>query len=173
VLSHAHVDHRGAAPGLGAPVYCHEDERPDAEGDGGIHYMDFSRFDTHGRLTLPRLAPLWDGGPVSLAGTLREGDAVAGFEVVAIPGHSPGQIALWRERDRLVLSSDCFYAIEAQIGLKGPPRVPHRAFNWDHARARDAVRKLAALRPRVALPGHGDPVTGDVRAELEEAAETT
>ena len=27
VLSHAHVDHRGAAPRLGAPIWCHADER--------------------------------------------------------------------------------------------------------------------------------------------------
>ena len=27
VLGHGHADHRGAAPGLGAPVWCHPDER--------------------------------------------------------------------------------------------------------------------------------------------------
>jgi hydroxyacylglutathione hydrolase len=173
VLSHAHVDHRGAAPRLGAPVWCHEDERADVEGDGGLHYMDFSLFDAHGRATIPRLAPLWDGGPVRVDGTLAEGDEVAGFEVVAVPGHSPGQIALWRERDGLTLCSDCFYAIDAQIGLKGPPRVPHRAFNWDHAMARESLRKLAGLKPRMALPGHGDPLDGDVAATLLYAADTT
>ncbi|HKP92213.1 MAG TPA: MBL fold metallo-hydrolase [Thermoleophilaceae bacterium] len=173
VLSHAHVDHRGAAPRLGAPVWCHEDERADVEGDGGIHYMDFSLFDAHGRATIPRLAPLWDGGPVRVDGTLAEGDEVAGFEVVGVPGHSPGQIALWRERDGLTLCSDCFYAIDAQIGLKGPPRVPHRAFNWDHAMARESLRKLAGLKPRMALPGHGDPLAGDVAGTLRYAAETT
>src|SRR5436305_1135277 len=31
VLSHAHVDHRGAAPRLGAPIWCHESEVADAE----------------------------------------------------------------------------------------------------------------------------------------------
>src|SRR3712207_923125 len=35
VLGHAHCDHRGAAPRLGAPVLCHADERADVEGDGG------------------------------------------------------------------------------------------------------------------------------------------
>lgn len=41
VLSHSHVDHRGAAPELGAPIYCHPDEIEDAEGDGGQHYIDW------------------------------------------------------------------------------------------------------------------------------------
>ncbi len=44
VLGHAHEDHRGAAPGLGAPVFCHPLDRADAEGDGGRHYMHLDRL---------------------------------------------------------------------------------------------------------------------------------
>ena len=36
VLGHSHVDHRGAAPELRAPVFCHADDRAQAEGDGGL-----------------------------------------------------------------------------------------------------------------------------------------
>ena len=32
VLGHGHPDHRGAAPGLGAPVFCHPDEVADTAG---------------------------------------------------------------------------------------------------------------------------------------------
>src|SRR3954468_19841589 len=39
VLSHAHADHRGAAPGLGVPVWIHEADKADAEGSGGDQYM--------------------------------------------------------------------------------------------------------------------------------------
>ncbi len=38
VLGHGHTDHRGTAPALGAPVYCHPDEVLDAEGSGGFRY---------------------------------------------------------------------------------------------------------------------------------------
>src|SRR5688572_5241489 len=109
VLGHAHVDHRGAAPFLGRDVLCHAAERADAEGDGGRHYQDLGKLMPPARWIYGRLMPMWDGGPVGIAGTLDEGDEVAGFEVVHIPGHAPGQIALWRERDRLALVSDCFY----------------------------------------------------------------
>jgi hydroxyacylglutathione hydrolase len=173
VLSHAHVDHRGAAPRIGAPVWCHPREVVDAEGDGGLHYMDFSRFHTQGRLVIPRIARVWDGGPVRVEGTVEEGDTVAGFEVVATPGHAPGQFALWRESDRLALSSDTFYVIDEQAGWRCPPRVPHVAFNYDHQQAKASLLKLAALRPASAWPGHGKPVIGDVQAKLEEAAATT
>src|ERR1700759_952019 len=36
VLGHAHADHRGTAPYLGAPVFCHPDEVTDAEGDKAV-----------------------------------------------------------------------------------------------------------------------------------------
>jgi glyoxylase-like metal-dependent hydrolase (beta-lactamase superfamily II) len=101
-----------------------------------------------------------------------EGDDVAGFEVVLIPGHAPGMIALWRAADRLALTSDCFYTLDPQTGRHGPPRLPHHGFNLDTEQARTSIRKLAALEPAAAWPGHASPVTGDVRAQLERAAES-
>jgi len=173
VLGHAHADHRGAAAGLDAPVYCHEDERADAEGDGGDHYFDLTKLPVHGHAFFKRALPYWDGGPVQIAGTLKEGDEVAGFTVVHIPGHAPGMIALWRESDRLALTTDCFYTLDPLSGRKGKPRVPLSAFNKDTNEARRSIRKLAALGPAAAWPGHANAVTGDVAEQLEEAAATT
>jgi glyoxylase-like metal-dependent hydrolase (beta-lactamase superfamily II) len=173
VLGHGHPDHRGVAPGLGVPTFCHPAERADAEGDGGMHYFHLDQLDPWGRVALSRLLPVWDGGPVTIAGTVEEGDDVAGFRVVHLPGHAPGLIGLWREADRLALVSDCFYTLDPQTGLHGAPRVPHRAFNHDTEQARASIRKLAALEPATAWAGHAEPVTGDVRAQLERAADTT
>ena len=173
LLGHGHADHRGAAPGLGAPVWCHPDEVADAEGDGGMHYFDLTQLDAHGKLLLRRLLPIWDGGPVSIAGTVSEGDDVAGFSVVHLPGHAPGLIGLWRESDRLALVSDCFYTLDPQTGIPGHARVPHRAFNQDTEQARASMRKLAALAPAAAWSGHAEPLRGDVAAQLERAAATT
>jgi hydroxyacylglutathione hydrolase len=173
VLGHGHADHRGAAPGLGAPVWCHPDEVADAEGDGGMHYFDLAQLDFHGKLLLRRLLPIWDGGPVRIAGTLSEGDEVAGFRVIHLPGHAPGLIGLWRESDRLALVSDCFYTLDPQTGIPGAARVPHRAFNKDTEQARASIRKLAALAPATAWAGHAEPLRGDVAGQLEHAAATT
>ncbi len=173
VLGHAHADHRGVAPALGVPVLCHAAEKADAEGDGGAHYFDFSKLNPIGRLLLPRLLPTWDGGPVTISGTLDEGDEIAGFRVIHLPGHAPGLIGLWRESDRLALVSDCFYTLDPQTGLKGHPRVPISAFNEDTEQARASIRKLAAMEPAAAWPGHADGLTGDVRGQLETAAATT
>ena len=173
VLGHAHPDHRGAAPGLGVPVLCHPAEVQDAEGDGGRRYWP------EGLTGLP--VPLryahrlfmryaWDGGPVQISGTLDEGDQVAGFEVVHLPGHAPGLIALWRESDRLALSSDCFYVID-MWGRASEAHVPEPMYNFDTEQARASIRKLAALEPAAAWSGHDRPLTGDVRSQLERAAD--
>jgi hydroxyacylglutathione hydrolase len=173
VLGHGHPDHRGVAPGLAVPTFCHPDERADAEGDGGRHYFSLEKLDPHGRVVLGTMLGVWDGGPVRIAGTLSQGDDVAGFRVVHLPGHAPGLIGLWREHDGLALVSDAFYTLDPQTGLHGHPRVPHRAFNHDTEQARASIRKLAGLRPAIAWAGHADPLTGDVAAQLEQAAATT
>jgi hydroxyacylglutathione hydrolase len=177
VLGHAHSDHRGAASGVQAPVWSHEDEAQYAEGDPEP-YFDFSTLPTWSkagpvRAAYPHMLKIWDGGPVRIDRTLNEGDTVAGFEVVHLPGHAPGLIGLWREADRVALASDTFYTLDATTGDFGPPRVPRSEFNLDTEQARASIRKLAALEPRLAWSGHADPLSGDVRAQLERAADTT
>jgi glyoxylase-like metal-dependent hydrolase (beta-lactamase superfamily II)/ketosteroid isomerase-like protein len=170
VLSHAHPDHRGSAGRLGAPILCHPADRADAEGDGGLHYCHLERLAPHARLAYPALLRMWDGGPVEISGTVDEGDDVSGFRVVHLPGHAPGLIALYRERDGLALTSDVFYTLDIQTGLHGAPRVAHPAFNHDTEQARVSLRKLAALAPVSAWPGHAQPLRSDVAAQLERAA---
>jgi len=170
VLSHAQPDHRGAAGRLGAPILCHPADRTDAEGDAGAHYFHLDRLAPHARVIYPPLLRMWDGGPLEIAGTVDEGDDVGGFRVVHLPGHAPGLIGLYRERDGVALVSDAFYTLDIQTGLHGAPRVAHPAFNADTEQARASIRKLAALTPTAAWPGHAEPLTGDVAAQLERAA---
>src|SRR3954468_9060936 len=132
VLGHADADHRGAAAGLGAPVFCHPADRAAAEGDDFVReYHHLERLGLPARWAYPNLLRFWDGGPVEIAGTVEEGDDVSGFRVVHLPGHAPGRIGLFRERDRLALTTDCFYVIDAETSRKQPPRPAHEAFNED------------------------------------------
>jgi hydroxyacylglutathione hydrolase len=171
VLGHADADHRGAAPALGAPVYCHPAERAAAESAETYRdYWDMTKLRGYGRVFFRAALPAWDGGAVTIAGTVAQGDQIAGFEVVELPGHAPGLIGLFRRSDRLALVSDCVYTLDPQTGRKGGPRIPHPAFDLDVEQARASIHKLAALDPAVVWAGHADPVTGDVRGQLERAA---
>lgn len=177
VLGHAHADHRGTAPYMGAPVHCHADEVADAESAAAIApYFDLSLLPVAWvRRAYPLLLRRWDGGPVAIAGTLAEGDEVAGFRVLHLPGHAPGLIALWRERDRVALVSDLVYLVDSarlRPLPEGEASVPHPAWAWDHELAKRSLRRLAELEPRLVCAGHGLPLRGEgLRATLERAAE--
>jgi glyoxylase-like metal-dependent hydrolase (beta-lactamase superfamily II) len=171
VLGHGHTDHRGTAPSLGVPVRCHPDDVADAEGSGGWRYWDLSKVPQprrflHGRILHPRY---WDGGPVSIAGTVEPGDQVAGFDVVHVPGHAPGLIALVRRSDGVALTSDAFYSVDAW-GRDSEPHVPDDSWNLDTEQASRSLRALADEPISVAWPGHGEPLRGDVPAQLRRAS---
>jgi glyoxylase-like metal-dependent hydrolase (beta-lactamase superfamily II)/predicted ester cyclase len=171
VLGHADADHRGAAPALQAPVYCHPAERVAAESSASFRdYWDFAKLKPYARMFFARALPAWDGGATSVAGTVGEGDEVAGFRVIELPGHAPGLIGLFRESDRLALVSDVVYTIDPLTGRKGGPRIPHPAFDADTEMARASIRRLAELDPSIVWAGHAGPVSGDVVGQLRQAA---
>ena len=170
VLGHGHTDHRGSAPALGAPVLCHPDEVQDAEGSGGFRYWpDALGPADPAAPDPPPAAPLTPGTAARWRspGRSTEGDEIAGFSVVHIPGHAPGLIGLWRESDRLALVSDCFYTID-MWGRDCPPHVPGRRLQLRH---RAGARRACASWPRWSPPRRGPAtpsrVTGDVRGQLE------
>ena len=126
------------------------------------------------RWTIPRLLPVWDGGPVAIAGTVEEGDDVSGFRVVHIPGHSPGhdravpRVRPRRADGRLLLHARPRHrpprpAAGAALRLQPRHRAGARLDPQD--RGARAVGRVARATPT--------PVTGDVRAQLERAASET
>lgn len=173
VLGHGDTDHRGAAPALRAlaDVHCHPDAVEQAQGSGGRDYWNMDKLPRDVRLIhgfMHRF--VWDGGPVHIDDTIREGDVVAGFEVIDLPGHAPGLIGLWREADGVALVSDCVYMTD-MYGRSQPPAAPLDAYNLDTEQAHASIAKLAQLRPRIVCPGHRGPLEGpDVVAQLEAAA---
>jgi hydroxyacylglutathione hydrolase len=128
-------------------------------GAGDTAAIGSGRVDTHRSRTVNllqrRLLPVtaWQVGRV-----LQEGDVVEGFEVLEVPGHSPGALAFWRERDRVLVCGD----VMANAGLR-PERVRlvllPAALSSDAEENRRSARRLAELRPRLACFGHGFAVT--------------
>lgn len=89
---------------------------------------------------------------------------------IHVPGHTPGQIALWRESDRTLIAADAFittrqesaYAVMTQQPeLHGPPM--YYTQNWEQAR--ESVERLAALEPELVIAGHGQAMQGEAMRE--------
>ena len=171
VLGHADADHRGAAPGLRVPVFCHPADREAAASASPLReYHRLGRLGIPARYVYRQLMAFWDGGPVEIdghGGRGRRGQWLS-RRAPARPRAGPDR-AVARERparaDQRLLLRD-----RPETSLRKPPGPPHEAFNQDTEQARASMRKLAALDPAAAWPGHADPVMGDVRGQLERAA---
>jgi hydroxyacylglutathione hydrolase len=154
-LTHAHPDHQGASHAicerLGIPLWCGQGDVPAMETPGGI-----KNSQAPGWLNSLQ-ARFWTGPPHPVARALKEGDEVAGFTVLESPGHSRGQVAYWRESDRVLILGDVLNNVNVRTGVPGlhePPRI----FTPDPARNRESARRLAALEPALVCFGHGAPL---------------
>jgi glyoxylase-like metal-dependent hydrolase (beta-lactamase superfamily II) len=164
LITHAHRDHAGSmhavAKATGAPVWGSVGDSDALEGKVPAPANEEHRDDLVNRL----LAGWWkDHHPV--ARRLADGETVAGFEVIGFPGHTPGQIGLWRESDRTVLCADTMRSVNLFTGMPQLGEMPE-AFTADPAEARRSIRKLAALEAGTICFGHGRPLTKDAAATI-------
>jgi hydroxyacylglutathione hydrolase len=153
-LTHAHPDHQGASKEvcdkLGIPLWCGAEDA-DAMEQGTIP-------ETQPDHLVNRLIErFWLGPPYPVARRLQEGDEVAGFEVLHVPGHSAGHVAYWRESDRALIVGDVITTIDTLTGLPGLYE-PKAIFTPDPATNRRSIRRLAALEPELVCSGHGRPL---------------
>jgi glyoxylase-like metal-dependent hydrolase (beta-lactamase superfamily II) len=100
----------------------------------------------------------WCGPARNVDRPLREGDEVGGFQVLDVPGHSPGHIAYWREGDRVLILGDVLNNMDVVTGRAGL-NDPKPFFTHNPSQNRDSARRLAALEPKLVLFGHGAPLS--------------
>jgi glyoxylase-like metal-dependent hydrolase (beta-lactamase superfamily II) len=160
VLTHAHPDHQGCAAKIcqrwNVPLMVHEADVESAEGRARLVRQNVV-WEAVGNV-------LWAGRRSAVGRVLREGDRVAGFAVHHMPGHTRGQITLFREADGVAITGDLF-------ATSNPPlpgywlREPPTFFSVDAAENRESIRKLWRLGPKLVCAGHG-PVLRDM-AKLE------
>jgi glyoxylase-like metal-dependent hydrolase (beta-lactamase superfamily II) len=154
-LTHAHPDHQGSSHAicerLSIPLWCGQADVPAMETPGGVKNSQAPGW-------LNRLQErFWTGPPHPVARALTEGDQVAGFTVLDVPGHSPGHVAYWRESDRVLILGDVLNNMNVITGVPGLHEPPPM-FTPDPARNRESARRLAALEPALACFGHGAPL---------------
>ncbi len=158
-LTHAHPDHQGASDRvcneLGIPFWVGALDVPAAENPDLIG----ERQPDHWLAQF--FAKTMTGPGHKVDRVLREGDDVAGFKVLEVPGHSAGHVAYWRESDGVLILGDVLNSANALTGIPGL-HDPYWFFTPDPVRNRESARRLATLEPKVAAFGHG-PVVTDTR----------
>lgn len=165
VITHFHPDHVGAAADLagltGAPVY-----------QGGDDYDQCVRTwgEPRDETRMPEYLRI-HGAPASEVESVREdaaafvrlvrfaadpeplepGDRVDGWEVLHLPGHADGHRALLR--DGILVAGDTLLgSITPNVGLY-PDSRPDPLGDY-----LESLERIVELEPRLALPGHFDPI---------------
>ena len=172
VLTHGDTDHIGFAERLrrdhGVPVYVHEADAARARGEmstkpdwGHVKLGATARFLwyalTHGGVRTTHLAEVVtvrDGEVLDLPGAPR---------VIAMPGHSPGSIAVHVPAADAVFVGDALTTRHVLTGAVGPQPAP---FTDDPASALASLDRLAGIHATWVLPGHGTPWNGGVEAAV-------
>jgi glyoxylase-like metal-dependent hydrolase (beta-lactamase superfamily II) len=148
ILTHSHPDHIGSVKAIrdltGCVVAAHPLDRP------AIESVDLM----HLREPAPGVPPLV-GGPVPVGRLLRDGDSISPgkgltLEVLHMPGHTPGSIALLLREEMVLFTGDT-----AQV----PGRAP--VYPDPVALVRSIHRLKGIPGIRHFLPAHDMPAEGD------------
>lgn len=161
LLTHAHGDHIGSLDDLARMV-------PDAEviiseRDARLLAKDKSLDPGE---PPDKLRGSYPGAKTRPGRTVNAGDRVGSLEVVAAPGHTPGQISLLDTRDRTLFCADAFATlggVETTVRVNWRFPLPGVA-TWHRPTALESARRLRALEPARLAPGHGRVVDSPLEA---------
>src|SRR5438477_7968596 len=155
VLTHYHIDHRGAAGELaratGAQVLIHATEAPYIR--GSLRYPNPVQFGPLAPVAGLVLAAA-RGRPVR-ADELQDGDTLpvlGGLQVLHSPGHTRGSVALWLPSEGILFSGDTM-GYRRQVLETPEPRVSE-----DVDRARASLERLAAVDADTICFSHFQPL---------------
>lgn len=176
LLTHGHFDHVGAIIELvehwNVPVYAHELEMPFLTGQKSYPEPDSS---VEGGM-VAKMSPLFPNEPIQLGSHVEKLPSdgtvphLPEFRWIHTPGHAPGHVSFFREKDRALIVGDAFVTVKQEslykvftqeLEISGPPRY----LTTDWQAAKRSVETLAKLKPTVAITGHGLPMTGELLEE--------
>ena len=152
VLTHGHGDHIGSLDALAAELG--EAEVLMSARDARLLRKDRSPDPEEPQVKVRGSLP---GARTEPSRAITPGERIGSLEVVAAPGHTPGQVALFDTRDSTLICGDAFSTLGGvETAARMNPRFPIVTFaTWHRPTALESARALRALEPARLAPGHG------------------
>ena len=152
-LTHAHGDHIGQLDALAAKLPGVEISI--SERDAKLLAKDKSPGP--GEPEDAKMRGSYPGAKTRPTRLLSPGDRVGSLEVVAAPGHTPGQLAFLDTRDRTLIAGDAFSTLGGvATAAKANPKFPLVYLaTWHRPTALTSARSLRTLNPARLAAGHG------------------
>ncbi len=170
ILTHSHPDHTGSHAELidrtEARVLAHELDVPVIIGDAETEIpAGVPEAERELMQTVIDETPL--ATPARVDRVLRDGDEIelgCGATVVHVPGHTPGSLAIFLPKEKLLFAGDAAERDDDEHLILG-------MFNLDRPLAIESFRKLAALDFDIACVGHGKPLDKNASLAFRKVAE--
>ena len=171
ILTHGDIDHAGGCPEIqsatGARIICHAVEKDIIEGQqprpmakGIVSKLYAPVMGLVGK-TFLHFQPVGHVDELVLDKQM----LTEGFQVVHVPGHAPGQIALFEPQRGILIAADAMSNRSNKLGLPSAFATPRMDI------AIDSIRKLASLKGvQVICFGHGLPITENAAKRLQDFA---
>ncbi len=163
-LTHGDIDHMGSVAALkaasGARVVSHRADAPLVEARAVRQLGPSYQSATYDRLFSWAVLSVFRYQPTVVDHQVEDGDSLGAWQVVHVPGHTPGSLCYYHPGRKIAIVGD---AINRRRGKLGPPP---RLFTPHPEKARESVGKLADLDIDVCCFGHGPPLVGDAGRQI-------
>lgn len=180
ILTHSHADHIGFAEKVrkqtGVPVYIHKEDakmackplqlpwfgllsnawRPYTATMLGVATIN-------GIFSLPHLTKVvtvTDGQQLDIPGRPR---------ILHTPGHTNGEVVVYLEKDKILISGDTIVTRNLLTGASGFPQVVNPVLTKNYKQAIRSLDLLRELGHVTMLPGHGNIWKGEINEAIDTA----
>lgn len=165
VITHPHMDHVAGLDSIvsalpGVRIYISERDLALLKGDLSIHSYEENDTIKGGFTKLQTLPDQF----------VKDGDYIGSLKVISTPGHTPGSISLYDEKDAAIIAGDALQ-VKGGLSVAGDKRIlfPFPALaTWSLKRAIESAKLIQSLELSLLATGHGDMIK-DPKEKLSKA----
>jgi glyoxylase-like metal-dependent hydrolase (beta-lactamase superfamily II) len=156
ILTHYHMDHAGSVKDL--------KDLTNAKVAAGVEEAGFVNgtkpYPKPKNLLMRAVSSVIKTAPVEVDIVLKDGDKIGNLQVIELPGHTPGSIALFDAQRKALFVGDTLRWDGSKV-TEAP-----RQYTWDADKEKASIQKIVQLDFDVMMPGHGEVLKADASSKV-------